>query len=619
MNRSLVIVPLMGLALLFAQTCFAQANGSFETGLVNWTAVPAANVTISSTADSRFPSDGAQFAVLRSSQTGPGVPGYGPHLPGAGSGQSVVLSRTFTRPTGVNCEVQIDWTLLNNEGSGSSFNDFISIDIIDVASNTLVQNMVFADTGFLAGTPNYNGVPGAGNGEIAYVDSQSAIFGSSYFEPLPHGFKRARAELGLSTLAGQALRIDVTVGNGNDGSFSSTVYVDNFKVLSGGSNSGAGALRVLGASSSDGTQFSGDSGGDNVMDGPIDFTIRPGQRIALRTSASSGGVAFAILTGTVRNDGSDFGFDEFNLNVSAGINTLVDGLNPSNPFDVLFGTLNEDFSFIEGALPITALAGEFGIIAIFADPTSATGLEGTATTRVEVKTDVGIPLGSTQVLDSGGSPLSDDDFGAVDLTGMSGGGFTFYGTLYTECFVGSNGYVTFGSGDADFTASVTEMYTQEPRIAPLWTDFSPNTTTNVIISSEVTLRTTTISWDGLAEFSSSVEGNSFSVQLHSNGSISIAWDRLTADVGVVGISPGGLAAPTGFLLDSTVGFSGIGLFNGNDTTLGDTTPFFQVFGLASSSNNDTGPSDIMTLGINGPARLSFVPDGTGYRGFAGTR
>jgi hypothetical protein len=42
--------------------------------------------------------------------------------------------------------------------------------------------------------------------------------------------------------------------------------------------------------------------------------------------------------------------------------------------------------------------------------------------------------------------LSDDSFAAVSLDFA----FPFFGTRYNEMFVGSNGFITFGSGDSNF-------------------------------------------------------------------------------------------------------------------------------------------------------------------------
>ncbi|MEE9393293.1 MAG: hypothetical protein V3W41_12385 [Planctomycetota bacterium] len=616
-HRSFAAIFMLSVSAALCAPVGAQNNGGFESGLTNWTAVPTTSVTVDSSSSNGFPSEGSQYARVVGTG-GPGIAGYGPHLAGSGTGSVTVLSRLFTRPTGVNCEVQLDWNFFQNEFElNPTFNDFLSIDIIDVATNTRVTNMVFIDNGLLAGTPFYTGIPGAGTGELSYVFSQDGL-GTGFLEPLPHGFKRARADIAVLTTAGQALRIDIAVGNTGDAATDSLAFVDNFKVLSGGSNSPGGSLRILGASHQDGIGDSSDSGGDSAMAGPIDFEVRPGQRISVRNWHDNGGVAFAMLSGTVRNDGSDFGFDEFNLNVSAGIATIFDGLNPSTPIDVLLGTTNDEPSFLEATIPESVLPGEFGLYSIFADPTSTSGLQGSATTRIIIRTDDGIPLGTTEVLNAFGSPLTDDDTGVVDLSSMIGGGFNFYGTLYTECHLNSNGNITFGTGSSDFSSSIAEFFANEPRIAPLWEDFGAPFIGTGTYQFDVTPTVATLSWTDLRDFVGVVEGNSFSVQLFSDGSIVFAYDSTTVSDGVVGITPGGLPVPA--FLSSSLDFSDSFIQGGGFNTFAAATPIVQAFRKPSNSNGDFDAQDIMTLGVNGPSRITFVPEaGGGYRVFVGTR
>ena len=66
--------------------------------------------------------------------------------------------------------------------------------------------------------------------------------------------------------------------------------------------------------------------------------------------------------------------------------------------------------------------------------------------------------------------LGDDSSQEVAL----GFTFPFQGQDYTSVFVNSNGNLTFGSGDTDFSESVSELLSDQPRIAPLWDDLSPN-------------------------------------------------------------------------------------------------------------------------------------------------
>lgn len=71
--------------------------------------------------------------------------------------------------------------------------------------------------------------------------------------------------------------------------------------------------------------------------------------------------------------------------------------------------------------------------------------------------------------------LGDDDNTQVFLQGnpVCGNSVTFYGTVYTDIFVNSNGDVSFGSGHTDFSATSGEWVSQMPRIG-FQTDLEPN-------------------------------------------------------------------------------------------------------------------------------------------------
>ena len=70
-----------------------------------------------------------------------------------------------------------------------------------------------------------------------------------------------------------------------------------------------------------------------------------------------------------------------------------------------------------------------------------------------------------------GMGFGDDDFGAAAL----GFTFNFYGVDYTTAFIGSNGYITFGSGSTDFSNEnlTGALSTDLPTIAVFWDDLDP--------------------------------------------------------------------------------------------------------------------------------------------------
>ena len=128
--------------------------------------------------------------------------------------------------------------------------------------------------------------------------------------------------------------------------------------------------------------------------------------------------------------------------------------------------------------------------------------------------------------------LGDDDFESVPL----GFTFPFQGSTYTSVFVNSNGNLTFGSGDTDFTESVGEFLNDQPRIAPLWDDLAPNNGGQVTV--EFGPGSATVNFIDVPEFFFT-GANNFAVTLASDGSVTVEYGSVTANDGLAGVTPGG--------------------------------------------------------------------------------
>jgi hypothetical protein len=94
-----------------------------------------------------------------------------------------------------------------------------------------------------------------------------------------------------------------------------------------------------------------------------------------------------------------------------------------------------------------------------------------ACTYVAITPVAGTPTVANILLnvDPSALTLGDDDAVQVPLPF----GFPFNGVNYTSVWVGSNGFVTFGSGDTNPGASKTALLVGAPRIAGMWTDLDP--------------------------------------------------------------------------------------------------------------------------------------------------
>lgn len=70
--------------------------------------------------------------------------------------------------------------------------------------------------------------------------------------------------------------------------------------------------------------------------------------------------------------------------------------------------------------------------------------------------------------------LGDDDSQSQAVNFNGGVGLSFYGIPYTDVWIGSNGFLTFGGPDTDFVESTAALRGGLPRIAFLWDDHDPS-------------------------------------------------------------------------------------------------------------------------------------------------
>ena len=150
--------------------------------------------------------------------------------------------------------------------------------------------------------------------------------------------------------------------------------------------------------------------------------------------------------------------------------------------------------------------------------------------------------------------LGDDDTIEVPL----GFSFPFQGDSYSSVFVNSNGNLTFGSGDTDFSESVSEFLAGQPRIAPVWIDLSPNQGGQVTV--EFDAGSATVVFNGVPQFLAG-DDNTFMATMRADGSYTIEYGNVDATEGLAGTTEGSGAADPGET-DLTAG----GPFNKAGTT-----------------------------------------------------
>ncbi len=162
------------------------------------------------------------------------------------------------------------------------------------------------------------------------------------------------------------------------------------------------------------------------------------------------------------------------------------------------------------------------------------------------------PAGSTPVV------LTDDSSVQVNLLG--GAAVQLYGENYTNLFIGSNGYLTFGAGDTTYTESMAAHFNR-PRVSALFKDLNPATAGSV--SWTQLADRVVVTYQGVPEWGLATS-NRFQVELFFDGAIRVAWLDLAARGGLAGISAGD-GIPAGFQASHLSAYPACGLTPTNYT------------------------------------------------------
>lgn len=133
--------------------------------------------------------------------------------------------------------------------------------------------------------------------------------------------------------------------------------------------------------------------------------------------------------------------------------------------------------------------------------------------------------------------LKDDAFAELGFKYFQ---FPFAGKMYDRCYIGSNGDITFGTGDTD-PPDFDTLVNGPPRIAPFFADLDPESAGTVFVNQ--TSDRVTISWLKVPEFFSHDQfdygENTFQVVLYKNGGLDLVYSTdMTATEALVGVLPG---------------------------------------------------------------------------------
>ena len=193
---------------------------------------------------------------------------------------------------------------------------------------------------------------------------------------------------------------------------------------------------------------------------------------------------------------------------------------------------------------------------------------------------------------SGGSnvSLSDDDSVMVSLSG--GQTVELYGVSYSSFYIGSNGYLTFGQSDTDYSETLEEHFAI-PRVAALYDDLNPSTGGTVSWKQESDR--VVVTYQNVPEYSET-NSNTFQFELYFNGDIRISFLSIAAADGIAGLSAGDNMDPDYYPSD----LSGMG-------NCGPRPPTAEDVQLTTPAN---APASItlqgMDDGLPEPAALDFI-------------
>ena len=151
-----------------------------------------------------------------------------------------------------------------------------------------------------------------------------------------------------------------------------------------------------------------------------------------------------------------------------GLAFLLDGISPG-PLSPLLITSPTGTFGIE-LFPSASLAGSsFDLAMAHLSATSPEGLYLSQTHRVSFFSDPNLSFAA-----GGCNPMAtpvslSDDSSSAQVIGFP---FTFYGVAYSQCYVGSNGHITFTNGNSGWASGDLSNY-QNPIIATLSEDLNP--------------------------------------------------------------------------------------------------------------------------------------------------
>ena len=130
--------------------------------------------------------------------------------------------------------------------------------------------------------------------------------------------------------------------------------------------------------------------------------------------------------------------------------------------------------------------------------------------------------------------LKDDDYERINLS--EGAHVSLYGVRYSSFYVGSDGDISFGSGNNEKDRTLS-FHFKEARISGLLNDFDPERTTG--ITWKQSDDRAIVTYLDIPEFGNRLTSNSFQVEMFFDGIIRMTYLDISAKDGIAGLSRGG--------------------------------------------------------------------------------
>ena len=136
--------------------------------------------------------------------------------------------------------------------------------------------------------------------------------------------------------------------------------------------------------------------------------------------------------------------------------------------------------------------------------------------------------------------MGDDTSSLVTLSGVT---VKHYGVTYSSFYVGSNGFITFGASDTQWSESLTNHFAK-PRIAGLFRDLNPPVSGGTVKRRQFADRIA-VTWLNVREYGTFLT-NSFQIEMFFDGRIRITLLTLNSKKGLIGLARG-TGMPAGFV------------------------------------------------------------------------